>query len=484
MLRTFANKILVPSKLRFLSSLSLEVINNVDRVLEPHQISSRPADLETHGRDESFHPSTPPQLLVYPESTQQVCEVLKICHASGTPVVPFGVGTSLEGHIAALKGGICMDLTRMNRILEINDRDFNCRVQTGVTRKSLNEALRTSGLFFSVDPGADATVGGMMATRASGTNTVKFGTMRENVLGCQAVLSNGDIIQTGSKAIKSSAGYDLTHLLCGSEGTLAIITELILKLHPHPEKIAAAICGFPSMKSAVDSAACVIQSAIPVARVELLDAYSISAVNAYSKLSLNECPTLFFEFHGTDANVKEQAEQVEGIVQEFDGTEFQWAVNTEDRNRLWKARHEAYWAILHSRPRSKGFLTDVCVPISKLTDCLIHAEQQANEAGLLAPVVGHVGDGNFHAIILVDPDNSSEVSKAKAMSNSIVKNALNCGGTCTGEHGVGYGKLDYLEQEHGREALVVMHAIKQAFDPKNILNPGKLGSSINGESII
>ena len=389
------------------------------------------------------------------------------------PVIAFGVGTSLEGHVAALYGGVCIDLSQMNRMLEVNDADLDCRVQAGVTREQLNAELKGTGLFFPIDPGANATLGGMASTRASGTNAVRYGTMRDNVLGLTVVTADGRIVHTGSRARKSSAGYDLTRLFVGSEGTLGVITEVQLRLYGIPESISAAVCQFPDLKSAVDSVIVAMQLGIPVARIELLDDVQMDACIRYSQLTeLAAKPTLFFEFHGTDAGVREQAEMIEAIATDHGGSQFRWATKPEERSRLWKARHNAYYAALALAPGKQGFATDACVPISRLTDCVLETQADVAATGLVAPIVGHVGDGNFHLVILFDPANPDERSKAEALAARVSMRAIGMGGTCTGEHGIGVHKLAALEAEHG-DAIWLMQAIKRALDPRNILNPGK-----------
>ncbi|BAL26298.1 FAD-binding oxidoreductase [Azoarcus sp. KH32C] len=427
-----------------------------------------------HGHDESHFADALPDGVVWPHSTDEVVEIMKACGTHGVPVIAFGVGSSLEGHVLATRGGISVDFSEMNRVLRINAEDMDVVVQPGITRKQLNAALHGTGLFFPVDPGADASIGGMAATRASGTNAVRYGTMRENVMGLEAVLANGSVIRTGSRARKSSAGYDLTRLLVGSEGTLGLITELTVRLHPLPEAVSAAVCAFPDLDSAVQTVIQTIQLGIPVARIELLDELTVKAVNRFSKTTLRESPMLFFEFHGSPAGVEEQARTVQELAGELGGANFEWATHPEDRSRLWAARHDVYFASLNLRAGSRGITTDVCVPISRLADCIAGTREDIAESGLIAPIVGHVGDGNFHTLILVDPDNPAEIEQAEALNRRIVARALEMGGTCTGEHGVGFGKQEFLVAEHGREAVEAMRAIKLALDPDNLLNPGKV----------
>ncbi|MBK1841266.1 FAD-binding protein [Azospirillum sp. YIM B02556] len=428
---------------------------------------------EHHGKDESYHPTFPPDGVAFANSTEEVSAIVKICARYKLPIIPFGTGTSLEGGIAALAGGITIDLLGMQQILRVSPEDLDVTVQAGVTRKQLNEHLRDTGLFFPIDPGANASLGGMSATRASGTNAVRYGTMRENVLGLTVVLADGRVIKTGGRARKSAAGYDLTRLFVGSEGTLGIITEVTLKLYGIPEAISSAVCAFPTIKGAVDTVIQTIQVGVPVARIELLDEVQIDAVNKYSKLDYAVAPTLFFEFHGTEAGVKEQAEMVAAIAAEHGGMEFAWATRPEDRSKLWQARHDAYYAALALRPGSKGWPTDVCVPISRLADCILETKQDLAESDMLAPMVGHVGDGNFHLVYVLDPENPAELAEAQRLADKMVNRALAMGGTCTGEHGIGYGKMAFLEQEAG-EAFAVMGDLKRAFDPDNLLNPGKV----------
>lgn len=437
------------------------------------RISTAPATLEQHGRDESAHDIAPPDAVVFAQSTEEVAATVMLCAAHHTPVVPFGVGTSLEGHVLAIHGGVCIDLSRMNRVRAVNVEDLDATVEAGVTRKQLNRELHASGLFFPIDPGADATLGGMAATRASGTNAVRYGTMKENVLGLTVVLADGRVIRTGGRARKSSAGYDLTRLFVGSEGTLGIITEVTLKLYPQPEAVSAAICAFPSIDAAVRTVIQTIQMAVPIARCELLDALTITAVNRMSKLALREAPMLFMEFHGSAASVAEQAKTVQEIATEHGGMDFDWATQQEDRTRLWQARHDAYPACRALQPGSRAFSTDVCVPISRLAECIAASNEDIRNASIPVALFGHVGDGNFHLVVLVDPDNPAAAREADALNRRVVERALAMGGTCTGEHGVGLGKLDFLDAEHG-DAVAVMGAIKRALDPAHLLNPGKV----------
>jgi D-lactate dehydrogenase (cytochrome) len=438
------------------------------------RLSTAVAVREQHGKDETYHPGAPPDAVAFPRSAHEISAIVKVCAAHRLPIVPYGTGTSLEGHIAALHGGVTLNLMQMNAVLEVNAEDLDCLVQPGVTRKQLNAHLRDTGLFFPIDPGADASLGGMAATRASGTNAVRYGTMRDNVLGLTVVLADGRVIRTGGRARKSAAGYDLTRLFVGSEGTLGVITELRLRLHGIPEAISSAVCAFPGVGQAVNAVIATIQSGVPVARIELLDEIQMGACIAYSKLEgYQAAPTLFFEFHGTLAGVEEQAEMVKGIARDLGGGDFRWATRAEDRNRLWQARHDAYYAAMALRPGAKGVVTDVCVPISRLAECVLAAKEAIAASGLLAPMVGHAGDGNFHLSILVDPDDAGEIARAKEIGRRLVEQALALGGTCTGEHGVGQGKMAYLDAEHGA-ALDAMRAIKRALDPDNIMNPGKI----------
>ncbi|WP_375594061.1 FAD-linked oxidase C-terminal domain-containing protein [Algihabitans albus] len=437
------------------------------------RLSTAEAVREQHGKDVSYHEGFPPDAVAFAESTEEVAEIVKICARHKTPVIPFGTGTSLEGHIAALRGGISVDVSRMTAILEVNQEDLDCRVQAGVTRKGLNEYLRDSGLFFPIDPGADASLGGMAATRASGTNAVRYGTMRENVLGLTVVTADGRIVRTGGRARKSSAGYDLTRLFVGSEGTLGVITELQLRLYGIPEATSAAVCAFTDLEGAVNTVIATIQLGVPVARIELLDEVQMRACNLYSKLDFPEQPTLFFEFHGTEAGVQEQAETVGALAAEHGGANFQWATRQEDRSQLWQARHDAYWAAKALKPGSEGWATDVCVPISRLAECILATKKDILDSGLLAPIVGHVGDGNFHLVYLLDPDDPTQHDKAEEVNDRMIARALRMGGTCTGEHGIGYGKMQFLQAEHG-EAVALMRQVKLSLDPDNIMNPGKM----------
>jgi D-lactate dehydrogenase (cytochrome) len=446
---------------------------DVLRQIVGDRVTTTVAIREQHGRDESFHPSVPPDAVVFARSTDEVARVVTACAARGVPIIPFGTGTSLEGHVAALKGGVCIDVSQMNEVLAVNAEDLDCRVQPGVTRKQLNEYLRDTGLFFPIDPGADASLGGMTATRASGTNAVRYGTMRENVLSLEVVMADGRIIRTARRSKKSAAGYDLTRLFIGSEGTLGVITEVTVKLYGIPEAISSAVCAFPTMENAVNTVIETIQSGIPVARIELLDDVQMDACNRYSGLDYPCQPTLFFEFHGTDKGVVEQVEQVQAIASEYGASAFKWASKAEERSKLWQARHDAYYAGIALRPGAKGIATDVCVPISRLAQCILETQADIAESGLTAPIVGHVGDGNFHLVIVINPDDADEMARADDLNNRLVMRALAMDGTCTGEHGVGYGKIGFLEAEHG-EALSVMRDIKRALDPGNIMNPGKI----------
>jgi D-lactate dehydrogenase (cytochrome) len=436
------------------------------------RLSTAAAVREQHGKDQTWNPGAPPDAVAFVQNTGEVQRIVAICGKYDTPVIAYGTGTSLEGHFTAPYGGISIDLSGMNRILEVNAADLDCRVEAGVTRKQLNVHLRDQGLFFPVDPGADASLGGMTATRASGTNAVRYGTMRENVLNVTAVMANGEIIRTGSRAKKSSAGYDLTRLLVGSEGTLGIITEVALRLYGIPESIVAAVCPFPSVEACCNATITAIQMGLPVARIELVDAEHVKAFNAYSHLDLAVSPTLFLEFHGTVASAREQAETFAAIAEEFGGGPYRWAEKEEDRQKLWQARHDAFWATRSLMPGKDAFATDVCVPISRLAECVTDTQADLAAHGLYGPIVGHVGDGNFHVVLYCDRSDADEVARVKGVYGRLIDRAIAMGGTCTGEHGIGSGKVAYLEREHG-PALAFMRDIKRALDPKNIMNPGK-----------
>ncbi len=438
------------------------------------QCSTAMAVREQHGRDESSFEAPPPSAVIFAESTQDVADAVKIADQFGVPVIPFGVGSSLEGHLLAVQGGISIDTGRMNKVLSINAEDLTVTVQPGVNRVQLNEEIKSTGLFFPIDPGAVASIGGMTATRASGTNAVRYGTMRENVLALEVVTANGQVIRTGTRAKKSSAGYDLTRLMVGSEGTLGVITEITLRIYPLPEAISAAICSFPSIEAAVRTTIQVIQMGIPIARVELIDVNTVRMVNTYAKLNLREEPMLLMEFHGSPSGVKEQAETVQEIASEFGGNAFEWAVTPEERTRLWAARHNSYFAAIQSKPGCRAISTDTCVPISRLADCLLDSVAEADASGLPYFLVGHVGDGNFHFGYLLDPSVPREREVAEELNNKLVSRALRLGGTCTGEHGVGLHKMDFLVTEAGDGAVEMMRTIKRALDPKNIMNPGKI----------
>ena len=438
------------------------------------RLSTNASVLDLHGHDESWHATEPPHAVAFPQSVEEVAAIVAVCNELRVPVIPFGTGTGMEGHVVAVQGGICIDLSQMNQILEVNQEDFDCRVQAGVTRNQLNEHLRNSGLFFSVDPGADASIGGMAATRASGTNTVRYGTMRENVLSLKVVMADGSVIKTAGRARKSAAGYDLTHLFVGSEGTLGIIVEVTVRLHPVPESVTAASVYFEDIENAVAAVQLTMQSNIQMARIELLDSAQMAAINNYSKTNYPAKPTLFVEFHGTQAGAQEQATLFGEVCDEFGGGGFAWTANTEERSRMWSARHDAAYAAAAVRPGARAIATDVCVPISRLAECIRatreDAEQRSNLTTMLA---GHVGDGNFHFVLLVDKDNPEELVQVKDIYSRLIKRALEMEGTCTGEHGIGIGKQQYLIDEFGVETINVMRAIKSALDPKSIMNPGK-----------
>ena len=454
----------VPLNLKLLASLQQRLGD---------RLSTSAAVCEQHGKDESYHTPHAPDAVAFAHSTEEVSAIVTLCAEHKTPVIAFGTGTSLEGHVAALKGGVCIDLSQMNRVLRVNAEDLDAIVEAGVTRKQLNEYLRDTGLFFPIDPGADASIGGMAATRASGTNAVRYGTMRENVLSLTVVLPDGKIIRTAQRARKSAAGYDLTRLFVGSEGTLGIITEVTVRLYGIPEAISAAVCAFPTIADAVDTVILTIQNGVPVARIELLDEAQIDAINKYSKLDHKVAPTLFFEFHGTEASVAEQTEIVKAIAAEHGGDDFRWATTQEARSKLWQARHDAYYAALALRPGSKGWPTDVCVPISRLAECIAETKRDLAQSTIPSALAGHVGDGNFHLIFMIDPQKPEEIAEASRLNDRMVARALAMEGTCTGEHGIGYGKMDFMIAEHG-PAVDVMRSIKQALDPLGIMNPGKI----------
>jgi len=443
------------------------------QVIFGNRISKKRTDCESHGRSETWFPLTPPEAVVFPESTEEVAALTKICSAHRVPLVGWGAGTSLEGHALAVCGGIVVDFTKMARVLEIRPEDRLVRVQPGVTREALNTELRATGLFFPVDPGANASLGGMAATRASGTTTVRYGSMRDNVAGLEVVLADGRVIRTGSGAAKSASGYDLTALMLGSEGTLGLITELTLRLHAQPEAISSAVCAFDAFEAAVETVQQVIQLGIAVARIEFVDEEIARVFNKMNGTAMPEKPHLLIEFHGSEAGVAEDSRRFGEVVAEMGGADFQWATSTEERNRLWKMRHGAYSACIASRPGCMGLVTDVCVPISRLAEAVARGRAMIEEARLLGPILGHVGDGNFHAILLLDRQNPDELARAKDVAHALAEMALEMGGTITGEHGIGIGKRGMMIEEHGA-AWAVMGAIKAALDPKNILNPGKV----------
>jgi D-lactate dehydrogenase (cytochrome) len=451
---------------------TLDVIEEL-RDLLGERLSTSPAQRDSHGQDEGWHPVAAPDAVAFAQSTEEVAAIVRICQAARTPVIAYGAGTSIEGQVQAVRGGICIDLGGMNEILDVHTEDLDCTVQPGVRRKQLNDYLRDTGLFFPIDPGADASIGGMTGTRASGTNAVRYGTMRENVISLTVVLANGEIIRTARRARKSAAGYDLTRLFVGSEGTLGIITEITLRLYGIPENISAAVVPFDSVEGAVDTVICTIQSGIPIARIELLDDVQIDAVNKYSGLDYPVKPTLFMEFHGTDAGVAEQVAMVQAFGEDFGAGEFLWSARLEDRNRLWQARHDVAYACKALRPGCEIWATDVCVPISRLAECIAETRKDLEGASMPAPISGHVGDGNFHVCFVLDPNNGEEFKEAEALNDRLIHRALAMDGTCTGEHGIGLGKRDYMREEHG-EGVDVMRAIKAAIDPENIMNPGKM----------
>ncbi len=439
-----------------------------------NKVATSQAVREQHGHTTTWLANQPPDAVVFAASTEDVQDAVRICAEHRVPVIPFGTGTSLEGHVNAPFGGVCIDVREMNRVLAVHAEDLDCTIEPGVTRKQLNEYLRDQGLFFPLDPGADASLGGLAATRASGTNAVRYGTMKDNVISLKAVLPNGELMRTGQRAKKSSAGYDLTRLFVGSEGTFGIITELTLRLHGIPEAISSAVCPFPSVDAACQATIMTIQSGIPVARIELMDELQVSACNNYSKLSLAETPTLFLEFHGSDAGVAEQAERFAEIAAEFGGGPAVWTTQAEERTKLWQARHDAYHACTQLRPGARPLATDVCVPISRLAEAVAGTQADIAEMNLVAPIVGHVGDGNFHVSLLVDMGDAAEIKRAEKFLERLAQRALELEGTCTGEHGVGQGKMKYLRKELGDPALATMRALKQAIDPHSIMNPGKI----------
>jgi len=443
------------------------------RALLGDRLSTADAGRESHGHDESWHPTEMPDAVAFAESTEEVSAIVRVCHDAGVPMVPYGAGTSVEGHIQATHGGICVDVGGMNEVLEVHAEDLDCTVQPGVRRMQLNEHLRDTGLFFPIDPGADASIGGMTGTRASGTNAVRYGTMRENVMSLTVVLPNGEIIRTARRSRKSSAGYDLTRLFVGSEGTLGIITEITLRLYGIPENISSAVVPFETVEGAVDTTIYTIQSGIPIARIELLDDVQMDALNKYSKMDHPVKPTLFMEFHGTDAGVAEQIAMVKAIGDDLGAGEFQWSDKLEDRNRLWQARHDVAYACKAMRPGCEIWATDVCVPLSRLAECIAETRKDLEGVTIPAPMCGHVGDGNFHLAFVLDPNAPEELRQAEDLNERLVNRALAMDGTCTGEHGVGLGKQKYMRAEHG-DALNVMRAVKAAIDPTNIMNPGKM----------
>lgn len=449
-----------------------QALNELSTILGQRLSQSKP-DLEQHGRSETWFPLAPPDAVAYPETTAEVSELVKICARHGVPITGWGAGTSLEGQAQAIAGGVLVDFARMNKVLELRQGDMDVAVQPGLTREELNEELRATGLFFPVDPGANASLGGMAMTRASGTTAVRYGTMRDNVIGLEAVLADGRIIRTGSRARKSSAGYDLTGLLVGSEGTLALVTELTLRLQGQPEAITAAICAFDTVDDAVRAVIDTIQMGLSMARIELLDADTVRAFNAYAAVSMPECPHLMVEFHGSESGVAEMAETFGEIISDHNGHGFDWATKPEERTALWTMRHNGAYAIYAARPGWKALVTDICVPISNLAQAINDTAADLADSGLYGPILGHVGDGNYHCVIMFDPDDPEALPRVKAASNRMVERGLALGGTATGEHGIGMGKLDYMALEHGA-GWQVMGAIKQALDPDNIMNPGKL----------
>jgi D-lactate dehydrogenase (cytochrome) len=441
-----------------------------------NRLATAQAVREQHAHTTTWIANQPPDAVVFPQSTEEVQEVVRLCASHRVPVIAFGTGTSLEGQVNAPRGGICLDFRDMNRVLAVHAEDLDCIIEPGITRKALNEQLRDKGLFFPIDPGADASLGGMAATRCSGTNAVRYGTMKDNVLALKVVLANGEVMSTARRAKKSSAGYDLTRLMIGAEGTLGVITELTLRLTGIPEAISSGVCPFPSVEAACNATILAIQSGIPVARIELLDTLQVRACNLYSNLTLPETPMLFLEFHGTEASVAEQSERFAKIAKDLGGGPYDWATRAEDRSRLWQARHDAYWAARRLRPGTQALSSDVCVPISRLAECVTATQRDAAESRFIAPIVGHVGDGNFHLLLMIDLNDRDEIKRAEALLERLVERALAMDGTCTGEHGIGQGKMKYLLSEYGEPALETMRAVKRALDPLDIMNPGKIFS--------
>jgi D-lactate dehydrogenase (cytochrome) len=444
------------------------------KALFGERCSTAAAVRHQHGRGESVYDAAPPDAVLFCESTEEVAFAVRLAHEHAVPVIPFGVGSSLEGHLLAVQGGVSIDVSRLNRLVAVNAEDLTVTVQAGVTREQLNREIKDTGLFFPIDPGANASLGGMAATRASGTNAVRYGTMKDNVLALTVVTADGSVMRTGTRARKSSAGYDLTRLLVGSEGTLGVMTEVTLKLYPLPEAVSAAICSFPSIDAAVQTTIAIIQMGVPIARCELLDANAIRAVNRHSKLTLREAPMLLMEFHGSEAGVAEQSATVQDIARENGGADFEWARTPEERSRLWKARHESYFAALQMRPGCRCQSSDTCVPISRLAEAINESVAEAEASRIPYWIVGHVGDGNFHLSYLMDPNDAAECAAVEDLNVKMVQRALRLEGTCTGEHGIGLHKMPYLLDEAGPAAVGAMRAIKRALDPKNIMNPGKI----------
>lgn len=453
---------------------------NVARAIEQlrpifgDRLSVGAAVRDQHGRGEAYAQGFPPDAVIWPLTTAEVSRVAKTCNELKVPLIAFGAGTSLEGHVSALYGGICLDMSRMNQVLDVRSDDADCVVQPGITREELNAYLRDTGFYFPIDPGANASIGGMISTRASGTNTIRYGTIAQNVMALEVVLANGEIIRCGNRARKSSAGYDLVRLFTGSEGTLGIITEATLRLHGQPEAVGSSVCAFPDLRGAVDTVIELIQSGAPVSRIEFLDEVQVRACNAYSKLSLPEQPTLFIEFMGTAAAVTEQFERAVDVVKSHGATSLDWAFDEQHRAVLWKARHSAYFAARALRPATDCIVADVCVPISQLANCVAETRADIDAAGLLAPILGHVGDGNFHVLFLIDPSNEDERARMDRVYDSMIATAHRLGGTCTGEHGIGLGKRDKLIAEFGAPVVELMRKLKDAWDPNGILNPGKV----------